>query len=104
MAPIVITVEIARPPDEVFSYVTDPSRFAEWQQDIVSGHMDESGMPHKGSRFSTTRRIGRADRTTTSEITEIDPPRTWAARGIDGPIRSIVTLTVEPLDENTRSR
>jgi len=26
MAPIVTTVEIARPPDEVFVYVTDPSR------------------------------------------------------------------------------
>ncbi len=33
MPPIVLTIEIARPPDEVFSYVTDPSRFAEWQED-----------------------------------------------------------------------
>jgi hypothetical protein len=28
MPPIVSEIEIARLPDEVFSYVTDPSRFA----------------------------------------------------------------------------
>ena len=33
MPPIVLTIEIARPPDEVFAYVTDPSRFPEWQED-----------------------------------------------------------------------
>ncbi len=35
MPPIVSHIEIARPPDEVFSYVTDPSRFTEWQADVV---------------------------------------------------------------------
>jgi uncharacterized protein YndB with AHSA1/START domain len=35
MAPIVSHIEIARPPDEVFAYVTDPSRFHEWQHDVM---------------------------------------------------------------------
>jgi len=35
MPPNVTTIEIARPPAEVFAYVTDPSRFPEWQRDIV---------------------------------------------------------------------
>jgi hypothetical protein len=30
MAPITCTTEVARPP-EVFTWVTDPSRFVEWQ-------------------------------------------------------------------------
>jgi uncharacterized protein YndB with AHSA1/START domain len=29
MTPNVCTIEIARPPHEVFAYVTDPSRFVE---------------------------------------------------------------------------
>ena len=35
MAPIESTIEIARPPDEVFAYLADPTRFAEWQHDVV---------------------------------------------------------------------
>lgn len=104
MAPIVSTVEIARPPDEVFAYVTDPSRFAEWQEGVVSGRIEGGGPPVVGSRYTTTRRIGGAERTTTSEITEISPPRSWAVHGVDGPIRAIVNVTVEPLNENSRSR
>jgi hypothetical protein len=40
----------------------------------------------------------------TSEITHIDPPRTWGIHGIDGPIRAIVDVTVGPLGEGRRSR
>src|SRR6266567_4262129 len=104
MAPIVLTIEIARPPEEVFSYVTDPSRFAEWQQDAVIGDREGGGPPGLGSRFTTSRRIGRAQRTTTSEITESNPPRSWAAHGVDGPIRPIMHVTVAPLGDSARSR
>jgi len=104
VATIVSTIEIARPPDEVFSYVTDPSRFAEWQEGVVSGRIEGGGPPAMGSRYTTTRRIVGAERTTTSEITEISPPRSWAVHGLDGPIRAIVNVTVEPLNENSRSR
>ena len=51
----------------------------------------------------TTRRIGGANRPATSRLAHIDPPRTWGVRGIDGPIRATVDLTVEPLSES-RSR
>ena len=104
MAPIVSKIEIARPPNEVFSYVTDPSRFDEWQKGIVSGCMEGSGPPGVGSRCTTTRRIGGTERTVTSEITEIRLPKSWAVHGVNGPIRAIVNVSVEPLNENTRSR
>lgn len=104
MAPIVSRVEIAGPPDEVFLYVTDPSRFPEWQDNIVSGCMEGADRPGVGSRCTTIRRIGGAERTVTSEVTEISPPRSWAVHGVDGPIRSIVKVTVESLNESTRSR
>lgn len=104
MPPIVSSIEIARPPEEVFSYVSDPSRFAEWQHDVVSVRIEGGGPPRLGSRFTTTRRIGRAERTMTQEITEIDPPRSWAAHGVAGPIRPNANITVEPLNDSTRSR
>ena len=105
MASIVSRTEIARPPDEVFAYVTDPSRFAEWQEDAVDGRMRVEGPPRVGVRYDTTRLIGGVVRTTTtSEITEINSPRSWAAHGAGGPIREIVRYTVEPLGGNARSR
>jgi uncharacterized protein YndB with AHSA1/START domain len=104
MAPIVSSIEIARPPQEVFSYVTDPSRLAEWQESVVTARAEGTGPPAVGSKAITTRRIGRRERRMTMEMTSVSPPRSWAVRGIDGPVRGIVNGTVEPLDDGARSR
>jgi uncharacterized protein YndB with AHSA1/START domain len=104
MAPIVSSIEITRRPEDVFSYVTDPSRLAEWQESLVTARAEGGGPPAVGSKVITTRRIGRGERTMTMEMTEISPPRSWAGRGIDGPVRAIVKGTVEPLDDGARSR
>lgn len=65
--------------------------------------MDHPGPPAVGSHCYTTRRIGGANRPSTSELHHIDSPRAWGVRGIDGPIRAIVDLTVEPIS-TSRSR
>jgi uncharacterized protein YndB with AHSA1/START domain len=103
MAAIVTSVDVDRPAEDVFAYATDPTRFHEWQQGVVSGRLEGPDNPTAGTRCFTTRRIGGAERASTSEISHINPPKTWGVRGIDGPIRAIVDLTVEPLDGD-RSR
>lgn len=40
MAPIITSTEIARPAEEVFAYVIDPTTMPEWQQGCVSGKLD----------------------------------------------------------------
>jgi uncharacterized protein YndB with AHSA1/START domain len=104
MAPIVSSIEIARPPEEVFSYVSDPSRLAEWQASVVRSQVEGGGPPAVGSKAITTRRIGRGERTMTMEMTEVSTPRSWAVRGIDGPVRGFVKGTIETLDDGARSR
>jgi hypothetical protein len=106
----VVSTDINRSAAEVYTFATDPTRFSRWQAGVVDGHLEHatdpgvaSPAPTIGTRCMTTRRIGGADRSSTSLITHIDPPRTWGVRGIDGPIRAIVDLTVEPLDDH-RSR
>jgi uncharacterized protein YndB with AHSA1/START domain len=101
MQPIVSTVEIARPPAEVFAYATNPARFPEWQKDVVS--VDFEGEPGIGTRFRTTRRIGPRQQTIVQEITEVDPPHRWAARGVGGPFRANGRISVEPLAGGTWS-
>jgi hypothetical protein len=94
---ISVSIEIECPAAEVFSYATDPTKFPEWQQGVVSGSMQSQGAPAVGDRCMTTRRIGGAERPSTSELVVLEPPRAWAVRGIDGPIRAKVDLSVEPL-------
>ena len=103
MAATTVSIDVARPPDEVFAYATDPTRMSEWQTGCVSGHLDGSTM-RVGSRCTTVRRIGGGERPVTTEITECDPPRRWADRGIDGPIRAVVDLTVDALAAGDGSR
>jgi Polyketide cyclase / dehydrase and lipid transport len=82
MAPLVSAIDIARPQDEVFAYVTDPSTFAEWQAGVVGGRMEGGKTPVVGSKCMTTRRIGGAERESTSEVTKLGPPTSWAVHGI----------------------
>jgi uncharacterized protein YndB with AHSA1/START domain len=96
MGSIVSRVEIARPAEEVFAYVTDPARFTEWQENLVDAHM-EDGPTTIGSKCLTTRRIGGGEREVTSKVTVLDPPRAWAVQGVEGPIRSRVHVRVEPI-------
>ncbi len=104
MAPIVHSVEIDRSPEEVFAYVTDPSRFTEWQAEVVSARAEGSGPLQQGSRVLMTRRMGRREQTMTSEYTEYDSPRSYAFRVLDGPVRALGKGSFEPLGEGDRTR
>jgi hypothetical protein len=101
MAPTIASTVVDRPAAEVFAYATDPTRFREWQHGFVEGHLDPPGPAEVGSKCVTTRRIGAANRAVISELTHVDAPRTWGVRGIDGPIRATVDVTVEPLTESS---
>src|SRR5580692_4425983 len=98
MRPIVTSAEIGRPAAEVFAYATDPVRFSEWQQGVVDGPPDTAG-----ARCMMTRRIGGANRTSTSELVHVDPPRSWRVEGRDGPVQAAVDVLVEPVTD-ARSR
>jgi uncharacterized protein YndB with AHSA1/START domain len=97
MPPITTSTDVDRPAEDVFAYATDPTRFHEWQQGVIEGRLEPPGNPTVGTRCLTTRRIGGANRPSTSEITHLNSPKTWGVRGVDGPIRATVDLSVEPL-------
>jgi hypothetical protein len=101
MAPAIASTVVEQPAAEVFAYATDPTRFHEWQQGFIDGHLDQPVPARVGTKCLTTRRIGGVNRAVTSELTHIDALRTWGVRGIDGPIRATVDVTVEPLTETS---
>jgi uncharacterized protein YndB with AHSA1/START domain len=104
MAAITSTIEIDRRPEDVFAYLDDLARHGEWQQQIVSTKVDGEGPTKVGTRATDVRRMGKREMTVTYEITEHDPPKLFAFRGLNGPVRPIGRGTVEPLDEGKRSR
>jgi uncharacterized protein YndB with AHSA1/START domain len=87
MAPIVASIEISRSPEDVFAYVTDPSHLPEWQGGVVRAERIGEGPVAVGTRAVVTRRIGRREQNMTVEIAELDPPRSFAVRSLDGPVR-----------------
>lgn len=104
MPPIVHTVEIDRTPEDVFAYVTDPEQFAEWQDAVVRASHVGDGPLGRGSKISLTRRMGRREQEMTSELTEYSPPRSYAFRVLDGPVRARGRGTFEPLSDGERTR
>jgi hypothetical protein len=70
----------------------------------ANGVPDPRSPAQRGLQAYTTRRIGGVEYGYTQEITELNPPGSWAVRGVDGPFRPSADITVEPLDGGTRSR
>ena len=103
MTTIVESVEISRAPADVFEYVTDPSRLPEWQASVVDVQQDD-GPVQVGKRVVVTRKAGPRQMASTAEVAELEPPRTWSIRGVDGSVRGNVTGRVEPVNGGNRSR
>ena len=104
MTVIVDTIEIDRSPAEVFGYLDQLDRHGEWQTSIQEVTAVSDGPTGVGTRATEKRRVPGGAREMTYEITEHDPPRRVAFRGLDGPVRPVGTVTIEPLDGGSRSR
>jgi uncharacterized protein YndB with AHSA1/START domain len=104
MAPITESIEIDRRPEDVFAYVIDPSHVSDWQESAVSVRREGTGPVTDGTRVVITRRLGRREMTMTAELTDLNPPRSWSVRGVDGPVRGMFKGTIDPLREGAASR
>jgi uncharacterized membrane protein len=102
MAPIAMSVEIARSPEDVFAYIADFPRHPEWQDGLVSVTVETDGPTRVGTRVVHRRKLGPLTVATTSEITAYDPPHVVGFRGIDGPIRGAGSQRVEPAGDRSR--
>jgi uncharacterized protein YndB with AHSA1/START domain len=104
VAPISESIEIDRRPEEVFAYLDDVVRHGEWQEQIVAVEPQGDQPMGVGKRVRETRRVPGGDRSMTYEITEYDPPRQSSFRVLDGPVRGVGTIVVDPVDDGSRSR
>jgi len=103
MTPITASIEISRPPQDVFDYVNDLSRHPEWQTGLLSVEVESEGPTRKGTRAKETRKVPGGKQTYEYEMTEHDPPRAAGFQVLTGPVRPHGSLTLTPLDDGKRT-
>jgi carbon monoxide dehydrogenase subunit G len=95
-----LIVEIARPPDDVFAYLTDVSNLPAWQSSVLSAEADEP--LREGSRIRERRRFMGRDVKTRLEVTAYEPPRRFAVESRGGPVSYSIHHSLEPSPAGTR--
>ena len=84
-----LTIEIARTPEEVFSYLTDVSNLPAWQAGVKSARLREG-------RIEESRSLLGRELRTTLEIVEHEEPRVFTLRALDSPVPFTVRHELEP--------
>ncbi len=90
-----LTIEIARPPEEVFAYLTDVSHVPEWQAGVKSAEL-------RDGRIEESRSLFGRELHTTLEIVEEEEPSLFTVRALDSPVPFTVRHELEPADGGTR--
>jgi ligand-binding SRPBCC domain-containing protein len=79
-------VEIARPPAEVFAYVTDPSKLHEWQTNTVEVEQLTPAPFGAGTRLREVHAAGRRRMEQVVEVTAYEPGRRFDLDVVEGPL------------------
>jgi uncharacterized protein YndB with AHSA1/START domain len=82
---IELSLEIGRPVDEVFAFLTDLDRLPEWQGSAVESRVE--GELVMGARIHERRRVMGRDLANELEVVEYEPPRRLALKALSGPDR-----------------
>jgi uncharacterized protein YndB with AHSA1/START domain len=93
-----VTVVIARPPEDVFAYLTDVSNLPRWQSGVHSAELVGGGEVRTGGRIEESRHMLGRELHTTLEIAECEPPQVFALRALDSPVPFTVRHVLEPSD------
>ncbi|MFL5966703.1 MAG: SRPBCC family protein [Gaiellaceae bacterium] len=97
-----LTLDIARPPDDVFALLTDIERLPEWQESAITASADgELGV---GTVIGEQRRFMGRDIKTTDEVTAYEPPRRFDVKSRGGPVAYEIHHVLEPDGTGTRLR
>ena len=92
-------VEIDRPLEEVFSYVTNPENLPEWSNLVLEVRMETEGDLQQGDRFTTVAKFLGRRFETPFEVTEHEPHRRHSDRSKGGPFEQVYTYALEEIGE-----
>jgi uncharacterized protein YndB with AHSA1/START domain len=104
MVKVEASVDINRPIEEVFAYVTDPTKTPEWSSLVLECSLEGSGHIGVGSRIRTTGKFLGRKLESTAEVIEFDSPHKFALRETSGSSHLVVERRLESIGEGTRYR
>ena len=90
-----LTIEIARTPEDVFSYLTDVSNLPAWQAGVKRATL-------RDGRIEESRSLLGRELHTTLEIVEQEEPRVFTLRALDSPVPFTDRHELAPADGGTR--
>jgi uncharacterized protein YndB with AHSA1/START domain len=90
------TFTVARAPDEVFSYMTDPANLAAWQTSKVDVLALTDGPPRLGYRVRERTKVGLRQWDQVVEFTEFEPGRVFGTHIVEGAMPVDGRWTLEP--------
>jgi uncharacterized protein YndB with AHSA1/START domain len=94
-------VEIDRPPDAVFAYISDPAKLGEWQGAAEVEQLTP-GPVGVGTRFREVHKVaGRANEQVT-EVSGYERPRVFAIKVVEGPVPLDGRWELQPRNGGTR--
>jgi uncharacterized protein YndB with AHSA1/START domain len=95
-------IDIARPIDDVFAYISTPEHNERWMNQILSTERVSDEPMQVGATWRhTVRTLGRTY-DVVFEVTEFDPPFRCSVRNIQGPFTFHGHYTLEPTSTGTR--
>ena len=97
-------VVIARPPDEVFAYLSDLGNLPEWQGSVSELRADEEGPLEEGARFTEVRRVAGKRIESRLEVETLAPGRELTLRVVTGPVPGTVRHLLDAAGDGTRLR
>jgi carbon monoxide dehydrogenase subunit G len=99
-----LAVEIARPPADVYAFLADPTRLAEWQADVQEVRDAPGGPLTPGATFTEVRAFLGKRVESTLEAVVAEPGRELTLETVSGPVRVSIRHLLEPMDGGTTLR
>ena len=99
-----LAVEIARPPADVYAFLADPTRLAEWQADVQEVRDAPGGPLTPGATFTEVRAFLGKRVESTLEAVVAEPGRELTLETVSGPVRVSIRHLLEPKDGGTALR
>ena len=94
-----IPVEIQRPVEEVFDYVTDPDKLSSWQTNTVSVRAEPDGPLGLGTRLHEVHRApGGRELPSVVEVSQFEVGRRLELRIVEGPLAVDGLFVFAPTD------
>jgi carbon monoxide dehydrogenase subunit G len=96
------SIEIERPPADVFAFLAEPGNLRRWQPAVAEVTVDPPGALAEGSRLTEKRTFLGNHVRSTLEVTRLEPDRRLDLGTVDGPVGLRISHRLEARGDGTR--